>query len=344
MMKCVSESRTAALLAGMLLGHLILASAGCSAVKEPVSLTPAPPADKQVELERRAIDLLVRAARSDDPVLQSNAMEALVGVAPEDGLPVFREGLRSPSPLVGYAACVSLGIVRDRSSLASLRALAAGPDARVRLGAAFALVRCGQKNYAQFLVDGLSSADENTRCDAAYLIGKLGEPRARRRLRHALSYEESSRVQVHLYTALASLGDSDGVQALKECARDDVVTCVLALQSMVELADPRFRDTLRYCFAKKDYVESQLIAARALGRLGLRDGYALAKENLDATVSDRTDAEATMRRRSLAALALGAIGEPASLPALEQRIRSENDPRVQVAAAYAICEITRKGR
>lgn len=339
-----SALRASRLLPGLLLAAAVAAVPSCTAAREPVSLAPAPPAGKQVELERRAIDLLVCAARSDDPVLQSNAMEALVGVAPEDGLPVFRDGLRSPSPLVAYAACVSLGMVRDRASLPALRALAAGPEARVRLGAAFALVRCGQKNYAQFLVDGLGSADENTRCDSAYLIGKLGESRARRRLRHALSYEDSSRVQVHLYTALASLGDSDGVQALKECTRDDVVTCVLALQSMVELADPRFRDTLRYCLGKKDYVESQLIAARALGRLGLRDGYALARENLDATVSDRTDAEATMRRRSLAALALGAIADPAALPALEQRIRSENDPRVQVAAAYAICQITRKGR
>jgi HEAT repeat protein len=46
-----------------------------------------------------------------------------------------------------------------------------------------------------------------------------------------------------------------------------------------------------------------------------------------------------MRVRSMAALALGAIGDPAALPALKHRLEAQDDPRVQLAAARAILEI-----
>jgi HEAT repeat protein len=46
-----------------------------------------------------------------------------------------------------------------------------------------------------------------------------------------------------------------------------------------------------------------------------------------------------MRVRSLAAHALGEIGDPQALPLLRDMAATETDERLQVAACYAICRI-----
>ena len=47
-----------------------------------------------------------------------------------------------------------------------------------------------------------------------------------------------------------------------------------------------------------------------------------------------------MRVRQLAAHALGTIGRIEALPALRERMNNDDDPRVQLAAAMAIVQLT----
>lgn len=300
---------------------------------------PRPSPAERAELRRRAEDLLLRACTSDLDVVRANAIEALAKVLAEHCPPCLRESLRSEHALVRFAACTALGELKDCGSAELIRPLLADPSPRVRLAAAFALVRCGEISEAALLVETLNGhPDENLRADAAYLIGRIGEKKALKRLRLAARRERSGRVLMHIYTAMATLGDENGLDRLMEAAvSGDIVARLVALQSLAELGRPRSHDALRVRFAQEgDYVQTRLIAARGLGRLGDASGYELAMRSLDYTDADPNE---QMRVRSLAALALGAIGDERALPRLAELARRETDERVQVAACLAICEI-----
>lgn len=297
-------------------------------------------------LERRALDLLLRAASSELDVVRCNAIEALVPVAPREALPEFRESLRAASPLVRFAACVALGQVRDEGSRTAITEALRDPDARVRLAAAFAAVRLGDTARAADLVNVLNDhPDENLRCDAAYLIGLIGEPRALRRLRLAESREKSSRVRMHIYAAMARLGDQRALDELILSSQGAAESRLIALQSLAELKNEQARDALLLrCGPLEEYLEVRLIAARGLGHLGSPAGFDLACRHLFDQYTDREDPHRTFRTRSLAALALGAIRDPRALPLLERLAASETDERTQVAACFAICQITGAAR
>lgn len=312
----------------------LLLLAGCS---QPAAGLNGATADNPDELQRRALDLLVRAANTAAPETRCNAIEALARVAPGAGVPAFRGALKHDAGIVRYAGCLAIGEVRDTQSLEQVLRLLRDKEPRVRLGAAFAAYRCGEQRQAQLLVQTLGqSQEELLRADAAFLIGRLGEKAAQRWLRFAAMRDKSSRVAMTAYGALAALGDSDAVDRLIEYSQGAVETRVLALLTLADLRADRARDALRYRLAQRsDYIQTRLLAARALGRLGDKSGFDLA---LDATRQTGRDELETYYIRSAAAHALGAIGDRRALPAL-QRLASGGNEQVQVAACYAILEI-----
>ncbi len=297
---------------------------------------------REAQLEHRAMTLLLRATQSDDGRVRANAIEALVKLAPQENLPIFREAVTCEAPLVRFAGCVALGQARDAASLRALRRLIdADPDPRVRLAAAFAANRCGDTNSGRVLAMTLSDhSDEKLRADAAYLIGELDDPKTLPRLKLAAAREHSSYVVVQIESALAKLGDRESLDRLVQYTlKSDAVTVVLALQALVELAEPTTRKTLEYRLHSEDYyLQARLIAARGLGKLDVDGGYELAIKSL--TFSAKSEVE-TMQVRSNAALALGAIGQTRALPALQRLAEAEDDQRTQVAACYAICQIVK---
>jgi HEAT repeat protein len=324
------------------LGVLLFSTCGWLCACNPPAMTLAP--QQRDELLRRARDLLLRAAQSEDPELACNAIEALVAVAPEEGLPYFRSALRSESPLVRFAGLTALGTVRDRASVRTITSHLSDESPLVSLAAAYAACRCGDTARARVLVNALMDhPDENVRAEAAHLIGMLEEPRAVKRLRYALrqsANERSQRVTVQIYAALARLGDQDGVRGLIDYAQGDATTRLMALQGLMEAAAPAARDALIYRMNRRDeYLIHRLIAARALARLGSDAGYRLAMDNALYTASNPQDPLETVRVRTNAALALGDLRDPRALPVLRRLAGADNDPRVQVAACYAICRI-----
>ena len=86
-------------------------------------------------------DLLLRAATSEADDVSCNAIDALVKVAPRDGLPAFRQAVRSDSPLVRFAGYAALGEIRDCDSRALFVAGIKDASPHVRLAAAFAACR-----------------------------------------------------------------------------------------------------------------------------------------------------------------------------------------------------------
>ena len=299
--------------------------------------------DEQIGLRRRATELLLRAAQSELDVVCCNALEALADIAPQEGLAYFHAALESESAMVRFAGCVALGEVRDTTSRGRIRRCLTDPDPRVRLGAAFTAYRLGETSRAEVLVNALhDSPDENLRADAAYLIGRLGEPQALKRLRYKAQdkREKSQKVVIQVHAAMAMLGDRAALDQLMCYAQYDALSRVIALQCLCDVADPRSQDTLLYrLHAEDEYLEAKLIAARALGKIGSDAGYELAAKSTTHTADDRQD---LMRVRSLAALALGAIGDERALPRLKRLAQPGQDARIQVAACYAIRQILRE--
>lgn len=320
--------------AAVLLALTIAAVSGCGDAVIDLNL-----ADRG-ELGERALSLLERAAQLDVDVVACHAIEALTAVAPAIGKPLFREATRAPSPLVRFAACAALGELRDATAIDDLARCQRDPERRVRLAATYAAYRCGAGDPQLLFQTLAEDADENLRADAAYLIGRLGQKAAITRLRAATN-DKSNKVVVQVYGAMARLGDKPALDQLINFAAGDVLSRAIALQELADIGDERARDALLYRFAsKEDYIQIRLIAARGLGRLGSRAGFDFALAQTRFSDKDETE---TMRVRSLAALALGSIGDPRALAAL-RTLAESNDERVQVAACYAICQITRPAR
>lgn len=309
-------------------------AAGC------VSAQPRTPASaEERDLGHRAEDLLIRAVQSDDPVVRANAIEALVDVAPQKGAPFFRASADDGAPLVRFAACMAIGDTQDRASRSTVERLLKDQTPRVRLAAAYAAYRLGDRKQAGVLVDTLSNhPDEDMRCDAAFLIGKCGDPRAIERLKLAAQREQGPKAVVHIKAAMAMLGSRQAQDdIIRTSLESEPVAKLLALQTMVEMRNPVVHEALAYRLKQEgDYLEARLLAARGLGRLGSAAGYKLALESLHHKEKDEVD---TMRVRSLAALALGAIGDKRALPELAKVAGDESDARTQVAACCAICQI-----
>jgi HEAT repeat protein len=154
-------------------------------------------------------------------------------------------------------------------------------------------------------------------------------------------------VRLQALEGLAILGDKDAIdQFLRFAIAGRSFRQPFALMALRQVKDDRVIEALRSRLdsASSPYLESQLAAARSLGAQGYREGFNLALSALEwnqpqADLPDDPPANQVMRVRSMAALALGEIGDRRALKALTKRMQTPDDPRVQLAAATAILMI-----
>jgi HEAT repeat protein len=285
--------------------------------------------------------LLVAATRNDAPVVCANAIESLARVAPDAGQPQIRAALDHETPLVRFAGCMAVGDLRDRSCASSIRKCRGDSDARVRLAAAYAAYRCGDKNAGAELAAALrDNPDEKIRADAAWLIGRLGDRAAMVRLKNAAGRELSPYVVTYIHGAMAALGDNEMVdRIIQYVLKSDNITRLVSLQTLYDVPDQRAARALQYRLNdKSDFLQTRLLAARALARIGSRAGYDLALASL---AESRPDAAETRSIRCNAALTLGEIRDRGALSALGNLAQTDRDEQTQVAACCAITQIVR---
>jgi HEAT repeat protein len=317
---------------------MLMVLAGCQQVSlEPID---------EVALREEALRGLKAGARYEaDAFVRAQAIEALGKVAPEQGVPYFLEALRDPSPVVRFTACMALGSAEWRDAAELLRLRLEDEDGSVQAAAVYALHCLGDQGHTSILADKLlRDPDVRVRRNTALILGELGEPGSIRLLKHA-ARDRDEGVMLQANEAMALLGDAKARQQLAIQAHDGAGhRQALALIAMGRIRDPRFLAAIEFRLNEGPYPETRLAAARALGRYGRKDGLKLALEELDFEASGTDLPEdppenQVMRIRSMAALALGAIGDPVALPALKRRLEAQDDPRVQLAAARAILEI-----
>ena len=296
------------------------------------------------DLRKQAVTAIRRGlSYQASPTVRAHATEA----ACETDLNLFvRQQLEDPHPVVRFAAGMALGRARDRGAIDALRKMTQDPDGSVRVASYFALERMGVSDYRSAWHDALLK-DENTtvRRNAALAFGQSQDKQVIPLLRRASAQDADEGVRLQSREALALLGDPDAVDRfIHDTYGGAGFRQPFALLTLGQVQDSRVVPALRRGLAHADYIEARLAAARGLALHGNPEGYGLALKSLgwnQPAKHQQDDSRQTqvMRVRMMAAMALGEMGDRRALGALYQRMRSNKDPRVQLAAAAAILKI-----
>jgi len=316
------------------------AFAGCTVCPVDVRLS------TNTQLQRKAQECLKAAiSYEDNPVVRAEAVEALESVASAEILPWIRSAMLDEHPGVRFAACMATGRLRDASAESGLRIRLNDADASVKAAALYALHRLGHTEQTGRLTWYLLySNDLTVRRNAAMAIALLDEPSAVKVLAKAMKDSDAG-VRQHALEGMARLGNKEARQELAFMANSGVGSEeVFALNALGATGDRVYEDTFRYKLATGVHLETRLAAASGLGRLGKRDGLAVALEGLAMQRPPRNDpddpgSDQLLRIHQLAASAAGAIGREEALPALANMLERSDDPRVQVSASRAVLEI-----
>jgi HEAT repeat protein len=300
----------------------------------------------KARLRRNALEYLKTAIRYEhNPVVRSEAVEALEAVGSEEVRPWIRSALLDEHPGVRFAACMAVGRLRDASAESGLRTRLEDANASVRVAALYAQHRLSRTEQTGRLTWYLLHSDDVTvRRNAVIAIALLDEPSGVKVLARAMKDSDAG-VRQHALEGMARLGNKEARQELTFMANSGVGSEeVFALTALAATGDSVYEDTFRYKLATGTHFETRLAAARGLGKLGNGEGLAVALEGLKLQRPPRDDpadpgSDQLLRIHQLAASAAGAIGRAEALPALANLLERSDDPRVQVSASGAILEV-----
>ncbi|GMU24915.1 MAG: hypothetical protein AMXMBFR13_49860 [Phycisphaerae bacterium] len=282
----------------------------------------------------------------ETPAVRVHAIEASADVLGAEGRVLLRKGLKDEHPAVRFAALIALGRVKDPDAREDIRALTLDRNPHVRIGAYFAMERLGDPSYRGLWADLLRRhEDPAVRRNAALALGQLEDERVMALLSAAASTDKDEGVRLQALEGMAMLGNPEAISRfLQDSFGGTGYHQPFALLTLGHVDDARIPPALRTRLEAAPYLEARLAAARSLGSLGYHDGYGLALRSLNwnsvrPDVPDDPPENQIMRVRTMAALALGEIGDRQALPVLKQRMETPDDPRVQLAAATAILMI-----
>jgi len=298
---------------------------------------------------------LRQAAEDSEPETRAHALEAMAKAAPMESGPLFKQALGDPSPLVRFAAAMAIGDTRYEPALEDLQNLArigkGERDRRVYPAIVYALFNLGDMSHVNDLVDLLRDKEPEVRANAALVMGRLGEPSAIRPLKMLLDSERDENARFSLREALAVLGDPASVSMMESYARGYYLD--LRLAAVPVLANERSHDSLlllRDLTNPRNPTRVRVLAADGLARLGEVDeiNYNMCLNSLVAPdkmmeLGDGSDkiiiGNETDSLQRLAAMALGNMGQPASVPYLHRLLREADTGSVTVAAAMSLVQL-----
>jgi HEAT repeat protein len=279
-------------------------------------------------LVAQAKSMLAELLTNNDETIRAHAIEAIKETMGTAGRQVYINALKDRSSLVRFAGIMATGDVRLAEAQPLLVPLLTDADPNVQVASIYAMHRIGETKFSVGLEKSLGSPDKWTRANTCLALGRLGEKSAIRILKPALRDREVE-VRLQAAEALWRLGDEEGLAFLVAASiSGNPGHQMVGILALAGPKDPRISEHVRAGLSS-NYQEVVLVTARALGMLGSSEAYDKA---LAATTS--TDA----RQRSLAALALGAIGKPQAADSLAVMLK-DADPDVRVAASLAILQL-----
>jgi len=299
----------------------------------PPNIPPSPP-QKNVPLDpalaEAARQQITRSLQSTGSVTtpRVHALEAVKDLGEVEHAPEVIAALSSDEPIVRFAGAMTAGGLQLEAAHKPLLTIAEDPDFNVRVAVRYALHRLGDTHLSHDLEAYARDPRKEVRGNTAMVLGMLNEPSALKILR-VLRLDPEPSVRQQAAEAMWRLGDESGLEALMGMSvsryPDDQM---LALLALAEPRDNRVGRTVEAGLTH-DYIEVNLVAARALGMLGTDEGYGVAL---------RGASSGDPRQRFMAAMALGAIGRSDAQDTL-RRLLADDYESVRVAAAEAILQL-----
>ncbi|MHC4447086.1 MAG: HEAT repeat domain-containing protein [Planctomycetota bacterium] len=297
------------------------------------------------DLRDAALALLRQAADSSNALLRANAIEALHH-APDQLEPIVRQALLDENRGVRFVAAMTIGRLRMESIAHLLEPLLRDESQSVRAAAIYGLRACGYPADLNPLAEMIRSDDPEVKANAAMVLGELGNASAVPMIQeavgkglHGVPAARAKIVELQLAEALVKLGVRSELEVIRAALFTPVEQgelTALACQMCGRLNDRRVvPDLLRLALRtgeRSQPAEVRLAATLAVAQI--EPGQAPLEVPRGYVGSDRYEV------RAQAALTLGGIGDPATLPTLTSLLSDEN-PLVQVAAAGAILQIQR---
>ena len=332
----------------IIVAAMTLVMAGCTGEIPSVQLRMDP-----TETYRNGLYVLREALRHEDPVVRSQAIEAL---AQTEGIRAggdYLRGLDDESPTVRFAAAMALGDVKYTPALAKLEQMAEDkqgePDKRTYCAVLYALYRISGSKRAAELRKLLFDPQKEVRACSAQAMGRMGEPTAIEWLKSLDRNEQDMSVRLQVAHSLALLNDVRSAQILEGYARSQFLEDrLVAISAIAETGASGATGVLRSLMTKRRPPRVQVAAAGALARLGSADKNAY-KLCVTAAKNPRqvlhkalgTTAVTDVHVASLqqiAAISLGWMGNKAAASVLYPLLHSENGS-VRVAAAMSLLRI-----
>jgi HEAT repeat protein len=293
--------------------------------------------------QNRAVQQILVSARSQDPILRANALEAAEALPNRIG-PLVQQALMDQEPVVRYAALLTIGKLKVAGVATNARQYLNDPVESVRAAAIFALARnfgtTSQNNGNGFAVDVsplaglLMSNNPTTRGNVAYMMGLMGDDSAIPLLKAAahqrLSTVPQAReviIRIQIAEAIYRLGDLDVLDSIRAgmFSQFDEVR-ILAVQILGRIYDRQWEPAVENAL-KKDPIELKLACAGTLGRFGNRKGLDII---LDASQSQ------SALLRSQAAICLGMFRNEPSATQMLIGMLTDQVESVRLAAAAGL--------
>ncbi len=310
--------------------------------------TPAPAisAVEVSQLREQALSLLSAASMSPAAERRANAIEALLPV-PTRLEPVVRRGLADENLAVRAIAATAAGKARLKGSIEFVRPLLSDPAPMVRMGAIYALARCGEAVDQSPLAGYLRDQDLLVRAQASFILGEIANSTALPMLRDAarLSTPRADPTQARLMylqmaEAMIKLGDDNAIHeiraALYPARPEDLEATALAAQILGQVRDRGSTSQLINLVNTVDPqagrmpAEIRLAGAASLASMGWGGARDIALEYVGAQSGPL---------RAQAALTLGATGRRENLAPLAGLLGDPEGP-VAIAAAASVLRIT----
>jgi HEAT repeat protein len=294
------------------------------------------PDGADTRLQSRAYEVITHGLNDDDPIIRSNAVEVVGTTRLMQLMPRIVQMFRDPIVPVRFQALIAAGDMQYTMASRGAQQIYGEPqeDVNVRMAAAYALVKLGSPQHADYYRRQIKHPDSTIRANAALLIGKsdqrsglpllewaINDPQSDERVRlqalESLAMLQSPSVYEKIWTRLISAFADDRIMGIQAMAHLKNQKAISAIVTMLDDEVPEVR----------------LAAAEQLGKLGDPMGESVVREVLEKPISG--DMATQMRTKIMAALAVGEI-KSESLAKYLPKLLKDRSKIIQLAAAKAI--------
>ena len=323
-----------------IVGLAMLPMLGCEpAARPPLSpassaSTPTPPVGG--DLAAAARQIVLDGLADADPQIRANAVEVVAATRDLLLMPRVQKLLADQVVPVKFAAAVAVGDLAYAPARDEVGPLLNDPNPNIQVAAFYAISRLGQPELHKEICKAVASSDQTVRANAALLLGKSGSKDGIRFLYWTLQRDDSSdMVVLQAAEAIALLGDQRiypklWTRLISAYADDRVI----GIRAMGALGTDEARSAI-ITLLDDPVPEVRLAAAEQLGKLGESGGVAEVLAVFEKNLMADMDPQGRQRTKTLAALAIGEIGDERPARYLPQLLQ---DPSkiVRLAAAKAV--------